>query len=140
MGSPNTPPPLIGLSARWMLGLTCVVGLCLTYVFQRINWASALGISTVGLAFIVNKSIRFLLNDFWMLGVLTALFPFRKNILIAVFTQAIGLIVLLVPYFVLHQFFDMRNQTLAFLHRLVVNPILLLLLIPAFYIQQRPKN
>ena len=48
--------------------------------------------------------------------------------------QLAGLVFILVPYLVLKLGFDAGNGPLvSFLHRLVLNPTLLLLLIPAFY-------
>jgi exosortase F-associated protein len=87
--------------------------------------------------FIVNKSIRFLANDALMIGLLYALFTERKYVLFALWVQLAGFVFFLIPYFVLKLVFEANNGPLvSFLHRLILNPTLLIMLIPAFYYQK----
>jgi exosortase F-associated protein len=126
--------------SRWVVGIFCVIGLILTYLFQRISWTSIGGHYSPTVELIVNKSIRFVLNDFLMLGLLFALFPYKKYMQIAIFIQIAGVFLFLIPYFILKLAFDFTNPTTAFLHRLVVNPVALILLIPAFHYHHQNKQ
>jgi exosortase F-associated protein len=67
-----------------------------------------------------------------------ALFYERKYVLFAVWVQVFGMVFVLIPYFIIKFNFPGYNGPLiSFLHRLVLNPTLLLLLIPAFYYQKK---
>jgi exosortase F-associated protein len=71
------------------------------------------------------------------LGLIYALFVQRKYIVFAFFVQLIGIICFLLPYFVLKVYWPSYNGPLiSFLHRLIMNPTVLMLLIPAFYYQK----
>jgi exosortase F-associated protein len=87
--------------------------------------------------FLINRTIRFLANDFLMVGLIYALFRERKYVVFALWVQIAGLVFFLIPYFILKLRFPMYNGPLiSYLHRLIMNPTLLLLLIPAFYYQR----
>jgi exosortase F-associated protein len=125
---------------RWIIGSFCILGLLLVYLFQKLDPASALGISEPINRFLFNRTIRFLLNDLFMIGLIYALFVEKKYIVFALWVQLAGIVFLLIPYFVLKLNFPNYNGPLiSYLHRLILNPTLLLLLIPAFY-YQRSKN
>jgi hypothetical protein len=142
-------------SWSWGIGILSVVGLLLTFLFQRIDIASFLGLEDKTLRFIVNRSIRFLLNDAFAIGLIFSLFHQKKYVVFSLWVQAIGVIVFLIPYFVLKiqfpsyngplisyfvlkiQFPSYNGPLISYLHRLILNPTLLLLLIPAFYYQKR---
>jgi exosortase F-associated protein len=129
-------------SRRIVIGILCVAGLASVYLFQRIDVASMLGMaSTPAQKFIVNRSIRFILNDTFMIGIIYALFRERKYVVFALWVQALGIAFLLIPYFLLKIRWPHYNGPLiSFLHRLILNPTLMLLLIPAFYYQRRSES
>ncbi len=87
--------------------------------------------------FLVNRSFRFLLNDALTIGLIFAIFYERKYVVFALVVQLAGLVTILIPYFILKINYPSYNGPLiSFLHRLVVNPMLMLMLIPAFYFQR----
>ncbi|MFN4947014.1 MAG: exosortase F system-associated membrane protein, partial [Chryseotalea sp.] len=80
---------------------------------------------------------RFIANDFLAIGLVYALFPERKYVLFAFWVQLAGLVFLLLPYFLLKLHYPSYNGPLInFLHRIILNPTLILLIIPAFYWQK----
>jgi exosortase F-associated protein len=126
---------------RWTIGILSVIGLLVTFLFQRVDVASFLGAEDKALRFIINRSIRFLLNDAFAIGLIFALFHQKKYVVFSLWVQAIGVIVFLIPYFVLKiQFPSYNGPLISYLHRLILNPTLLLLLIPAFYYQKRREG
>jgi exosortase F-associated protein len=122
---------------RWVIGTLAVFGLVAVFLFQKMNPAGALGFTVASHAFLVNRTIRFLLNDIFMIGLIYALFVERKYVVFALWVQLAGVVFFLIPYFVLKLYFPSYNGPLiSYLHRLILNPTLLLLLIPAFYYQK----
>ena len=127
------------MKVRIVLGIVSVAGLIVVFLFQRINIAAAMEVSDLQIyQFIINRSIRFLLNDFLTIGLIYALFAERKYVIFALWVQGIGIVFFLIPYFILKiQYPAYNGPLLSFLHRLILNPTLLLLLIPAFYYQKK---
>ena len=124
---------------RWSLGLVCVAGLVLVYLFQKLDPAGAIypGLSGIN-KFLINRTIRFLLNDAFMIGLIYALFAEKKYVVFALWVQLAGVILFLLPYFVLKIYYPGYNgPMISYLHRLILNPTLLLLLIPAYYYQKK---
>jgi exosortase F-associated protein len=123
---------------RWAAGIVSVTGLVAIFVFQRTDIAALLDWTSVPVyKFIINRTIRFFLNDLFALLLLYALFHERKYILFGVYVQVVGVILFLIPYFVLKLYWPTYNgPMISFLHRLIMNPTTLLLLIPAFYYQK----
>ena len=119
-------------------GILAVAGLLTVYLFQRQNLSQLMGVSSGINQFLVNRTIRFLLNDIFTIGLIYALFRERKYVVFAIWVQLAGTIFLLIPYFILKvQFPSYNGPLISFLHRLILNPTLLMLLIPAFYFQRR---
>jgi hypothetical protein len=123
---------------RSVTGLLSVTGLVAVFIFQRIDVADLLGWAGKPInKFIINRSIRFLLNDLFAIGLIYALFQERKYIIFSLWVQVIGVVFILIPYFTLKFYYPTYNGPLiSYLHRLILNPTLLLLLIPAFYYQK----
>jgi len=126
------------MKQRIVIGVLCCMGLLLVFLFQRIDVAGAMGMAQTNIArFLLNRTIRFLVNDALTIGLIYALFATRKYVIFAFYVQIFGLVAFLIPYFVLKLYFPSYNGPyLNFLHRLILNPTLLMLLIPAFYYQQ----
>ena len=123
---------------RLALAVISVAGLVLVFLFQRQDVGAMLGIESNFGRFIINRSIRFVINDALAILLIYAIFYERKYVMFAVWVQLIGMILVLFPYFILKFNYPGYNGPLiSFLHRLVLNPTLLLLLIPAFYYQRR---
>jgi len=125
----------------WRMTLLVASGsaLLIIFLFQRLDLASKLwsDLSSIN-TFIINKAVRYILNDLFMIVLIYAVFVKRKYVLFAFYVQLFGVVFFLVPYFILKFNFPSYNGPLvSFLHRLVVNPLLMLLLIPAFFYQQK---
>jgi exosortase F-associated protein len=126
---------------RVFIGSFCVAGLVLVFLFQRIDIAGALGAESIIHKFLINRSIRFLVNDALAIGLIYALFMERKYVIFSVYVQLAGMVLFLFPYFILKIYYPAYNGPLiSFLHRLILNPTLLMLLIPAFYYQRSLKQ
>jgi exosortase F-associated protein len=130
------------LHKRWIIGVLCVSGLLLVYLFQRLDPAAYLVSGGTTLTkFLLNRLIRFLLNDLFMIGLIYSLFPQRKYVVFALWVQLAGVVLFLLPYFALKIYFPGYNGPLiSYLHRLILNPTLLLLLIPAYYYQEKARR
>jgi exosortase F-associated protein len=126
--------------ARVVVGVICAVGLVSVFLFQRWDVAGLFGVESPINRFLINRTIRFLLNDVFTIGLIYALFSERKYVVFSLYVQLIGVVLFLIPYFVLKLYFPSYNGPLiSFLHRLILNPTLLMLLIPAFYYQKNFK-
>lgn len=123
---------------RWVIGSMAVAGLMLVFLFQHLNVAAYVtGEGRTIESFLINRTIRFLLNDFFAIVLIYALFPYRNYLVFSLWIQLAGVIIILIPYFLLKIKFPLYNgPLLSFLHRLIMNPTILLLLIPAFYYQR----
>ena len=126
------------MSLRIFIGVLSVIGLVLVFLLQRVDIATMIGVGDAAIdRFLFNRTIRFLLNDALTLGLIYALFVERKYIIFSLYVQVAGVVFFLLPYFVLKIYFPSYNgPMISFLHRLVMNPTLLMLLIPAFYYQK----
>lgn len=120
---------------RLIPGICCCIGLASVYIFQDMGIGAGLLPHDPDWRFVVVKSFRFFLNDLLAIGLILSIFPGRGYLLAALAVQLFGLIFFLIPYFILKIGFGFGNGPLiSFLHRLILNPTLLLLLIPAFWI------
>ncbi|WP_296621379.1 exosortase F system-associated protein [Marivirga sp.] len=89
--------------------------------------------------FIINRIIRFLLNDNLVLLLIYGLFYDRKYVKFGLAVEAFGFFFLLIPYFILRFNTPIDHMYISFIHRLIINPTLMVLLIPAIYIQELQK-
>lgn len=123
---------------RTVLAVCCIAGLVMVFLFQRIDVTRLFGPELKPIhRFLINRSIRFLLNDAFMIGLIYALFFEKKYVMFSIMVQLVGVVIFLIPYFILKIYFPSYNGPLiSFLHRLILNPTLMLLLIPAFYYQR----
>jgi exosortase F-associated protein len=127
------------MAIRIVVGVFSIIGLIAVFLFQRIDVAGFMGVEeSVINKFLINRTIRFLLNDAFAIGLIYSLFAERKYVIFSIYVQLAGVILFLIPYFILKIYFPSYNGPLiSFLHRLILNPTLLMLLIPAFYYQRK---
>ena len=127
---------------RIITGASCLLGLLLVFIFQNIDLASSLfHVDDRAARFLVNRSIRFFLNDTLAIGLIYGLFGERKYVIFSLWVQLAGLLFFLIPYLILKiNYPDYNGPMVSFLHRLILNPTILLLLIPAFYYQKARAN
>jgi exosortase F-associated protein len=124
---------------RKLIVALSIIGLIAIFLFQQFDFALWVGINSSDVVrFIINRSFRFILNDGLTIALIYGLFGQRKYVIFSIYVQLVGLLLILIPYFILKLNYPLYNGPLInFIHRLVLNPLLLLLLIPAFYYQQR---
>ena len=116
------------------------------YFFQRFNYLEFLTGSndySPNFIFVFNRTLRFIFNDLLAILLIWTIFQERKYVLVAFLVQAFGLFLVLPLYFILKLSFEgaseISSPLLSFLHRIIINPVIILLLIPAFYIQKEKK-
>lgn len=130
-------------TTRWLLGIFSVTGLLLIFLFQRFDWSAVFGVTDLKSIerFVINRSIRFVIND--VLGVLLvlALFGKKKLAIIAIYVQILGFVFVMIPYMVLKLNYPSYNgPMISFLHRLILNPLMIYLLIFFFWYQEKNKT
>lgn len=135
------------MHSRWAVVLGAL-GLVLVYVFQLQlfydpfqafqpdgEFISAPQVDVI--PYITAKVVRYMLNDGFALLIIWGLFGNKRYMRFAVIIFLIGLFVLLPLYLVMSlNFYASAYAFLNHLHRLVLNPVLMMLLIPAFYYQK----
>ena len=126
----------------WLVGAGLTT-LILIYVFQQFSYSGLIFEKLLGCQlsprwkFSLNKIIRFLLNDLAVILVIYGIFYERKYVDLALVVLCFGFVFILVPYLLLVNYFPEYNGPLySHLHRLIMNPILLLLLIPVLLYQK----
>src|SRR5260221_13264242 len=127
---------------RWVVASVSVIGLICVFVFQQFNFSSlVLPHGKPFSLFLINRTTRFFLNDGLAIALIWALFYKKQYVVFSLWVQLVGMCFILIPYFILKSYFPSYNgPLLSFLHRLILNPTLLLLLIPAFYYQMRTSK
>ncbi|WKZ61632.1 MAG: exosortase F system-associated protein [Cyclobacteriaceae bacterium] len=127
--------------------------LVLVFVFQRFNYAVALTsflpeglqITQPNTVFIVNKTIRLVLNDVACMVLIYAWFKERKYLTLSFYLFLVEVCLLLPIYFIvklsLEGDSEISSPLLSQIHRLIVNPLLMFLLMAGFIYQRvRMKN
>lgn len=126
------------LVLRFLVGAGSVIALLAVFTYQHLDFANLFrpGAGPV-YRFYFSRTMRFLLNDGLTIALIWALFNNRQYVIFSLWVQLFGLFFVLIPYFIFKYYFPTYNgPLLSFLHRLILNPTLLLLLIPAFYYQK----
>lgn len=127
---------------RWMMISIGITGLLGVYLFQRelTIILSNLGLSNFAL-FAGTRSLRFLVNDFLMILLIHGIFFNKRYTLLAFYVQLFGIVIILIPYLVVkYHYMSYNGPLVSYLHRLIVNPLLMLLLIPALIYKQRKDS
>lgn len=127
--------------------------LVLVFVFQRFNYAVVLtsclpeGFRVTGpyTVFVVNKTIRLVLNDVACMVLIYAWFKERKYLTLSFYLFLVEVFLLLPAYFIvkltLEGDSEISSPLLSQIHRLIVNPLLMFLLMVGFVYQRvRTKN
>ena len=130
--------------SRGILFLAMGLVLVASYHYRDLSWTQLL---TSGQAVaatepalsssaILNKVLRYLVNDMAALGIIYALFAKPSYVRLGWWIMWFGLGFLLPLYYLgLWLLPPSQHIALSYLHRLVMNPVLLMLLIPALYYQ-----
>lgn len=118
--------------------LTGVMGIVMVFLFQDFSFLEFLTLTETK-CFVVRKFLRVVLNDLFMLLIISAWFRDKRITRLAIFIQLIDGLMLLPLYLVIK--LNMEGPTeissplLSQFHRIIVNPTLMILLIPAVYFQ-----
>ncbi len=123
-----------------------VAGLAFVYLFQRTDALGWLCQCQAGanVHFIFNKSLRLVLNDLLMLVIIYAWFKDSAVTKLALWVQLVDMFLLLPLYLILKLLLEgdseISSPLLSQMHRLIVNPTLMILIIPAIYFQRYTKQ
>lgn len=116
-----------------------VVGLATVYLFQRVDYTGIISETlawsgvTPELAFVINKTLRMVVNDLLCLVIIRAWFADERITRLAWWVFGFELVVLLPAYLTVKLWLEGPTELsvpwLQQVHRLVVNPMLMILLI-----------
>ena len=125
--------------ARILAGMIALAMLGATYLLQRLDYASWMQIESMNGKFIFNKTLRFLLNDAACLLLITAVFNKSSYFRISAWVFLAELFFFLPLYFILKLSLEGNSEIssplLSQLHRMIVNPLLMIVLIMGFVYQ-----
>lgn len=140
---------------RWLYIFIGAGGLALVYLFHRyLNLYALLSPEPFALlsytadfrpvnplAFVVNKAFRYLLNDLFAMLLVYGLFYERRFLHFSFYVLLFGLVILMPTYIFLYLAQPAGfSSMLSHLHRVIFNPILMMLLIPAFFFQVQQER
>lgn len=146
MAENNLKSIIRGFSSEslWMMAIA-IVGLAFVFLFQRVDVLNVCDSCAFHpyTHFAVKKILRVLLNDSFMLLFIHALFRDAAVTRLAWYVQIVDTLILLPVYLIIKLTYEgdaeISTPLLSQLHRLIVNPTLMVLLIPAVY-YHRIKN
>jgi hypothetical protein len=130
----------------WMVMALALLGLVIIYVFQRVDYYGQVsgllgwGKAPEELAFAVNKTLRMTANDLLCVVIIRAWFADERITRLAWWVFAFELVVLLPVYLAVKLWLEGPTEIsvpwLQQIHRLVVNPFLMLLLFLALVVKK----
>lgn len=127
--------------SRWLLGFTAVGLMALLYVFQRnLLWLSPTDTQIQYLPFIVNRFMRLVINDSLCIILFLAIFNSRKELTLASVVFLLELLIVLPFYLIVKLTLEGDSEIsaplLSFIHRLIVNPLLMMILLVGLLYQK----
>jgi len=134
---------------RLLFIVTALAALLVIFVFQQFSYPDFIFHRLLGVQispaweFSLNKFIRFLLNDLAAILLIYGIFYEKKYVTLSMYVLGFGFLFILLPYlFLVNKFPEYNGPLYSHLHRLIMNPILLLLLIPVLLYQKmtQPSN
>ncbi len=129
--------------ARWMLGFLAICLMTLVYIFQR-KWLWFPEIPFTDqvkyLPFIMNRLSRLIINDSLCLLLFIAIFNRKAELKLASWVFVIELMLVLPFYLTLKLLLEgdaeISTPLLSFIHRLIVNPLLMMILLSGLLYQR----
>lgn len=108
---------------------------------QRLHYKVEYAESINPWAFSINKACRYILNDLFAISIIYGLFGESRYVRFAIYVLLAGLF-LLVPLYIFLYLAQPQgfSSMLSHLHRIVMNPVLMMLMIPALYFQKRVRQ
>lgn len=140
------------LVLRIGIGIAAILILSSVYIFQRINvFLLILNLFSLELSsfpsytsFVFNKTLRLALNDLACFMVIWSIFQERKHVRLAWFVFLLEILVILPLYLFIKLSVEgdteISSPLLSQIHRMVVNPTLMLLLILGMLYQKMGKD
>ena len=124
---------------RWVIGGLAVTALAMTYIFQRYDFSALAGSYSPNGKFIINRLVRFILNDSACLLLIMAVFNKATYLRLSTWVFAAELFILLPLYFLvkltLEGGSEISSPLLSQFHRMIVNPLLMIVLMMGFVYQ-----
>jgi exosortase F-associated protein len=131
-----------GLLNKFLLA-TSIIGIVITFLLQDFSFLEQWNL-TDQQEFVTRKILRVTLNDLFMLIFMAAWFKDHRVTKLAVAIQLFDSLVLLPIYLAVKLSLEGPTEISAPLlsqfHRLIINPTLMILLIPGIYFQQLSKK
>src|SRR5690554_4596361 len=93
-----------------------------------------------GLRMFFNLFLRYLLNTLLSLAIIQVLFKKREFLKIASFLYGVFFILLILTFFYIVYFTESANLILFYVRRFLIQPIFILLFLPAFYLQTKSEQ
>ena len=88
-----------------------------------------------------SMGFRFYLNSIISIGLLKLLFDDSKVVKFSIFLYSVfGILFMVTFFFILLKFGETNKMNLFYIRRFIIQPILLILFIPAFYYQKKISN
>lgn len=122
--------------------------LAIVYVFQQVSYAvilngvlpENLSIHHPNAVFIINRTLRLIINDMACIMLILGLFKEIKYVKVAFLVFCVELFFILPLYFIvklqLEGPSELSSPLLSQIHRIIVNPLLMIILIIGFYYQK----
>lgn len=134
-------------SKRFALIAVALMVLVAVYLFQQINFlqfvVNSLGITSAvhpNVTFVFNKTTRLILNDLACFGLILAIFQEKKYLRVAFYVFLFEVLVLLPAYFIIKLSLEgdseISSPLLSQIHRIIINPTLMILLMIGFFYQK----
>ncbi|MBX2916316.1 MAG: hypothetical protein KF856_13680 [Cyclobacteriaceae bacterium] len=133
---------------RYLQIAVAAIGLLIIFLLQRYSYAAAwntlvpqlLKIDNTNLIFVFNKTLRLIFNDLLCMQLIWSLFQHRKYLKLAFFLFLVELVIVLPIYFLIKLSVEgateISSPLLSQVHRMVVNPLLMFLLIAGIVYQR----
>ena len=137
---------------RYMILGFALLALVLIYLFQRVSYADILNsilpevlkIRNANAIFIFNRTVRLILNDTACMVIIWTLFQQTKFLKAAFLVFLVELLIILPLYFTvklsLEGDSELSSPFLSQIHRMIVNPLLMFLLMFGFLYQKLNPN
>lgn len=124
-----------------------ITALLLVYIFQRFNYAAFFNklltlemLTYPNVVFAINRTTRLLINDILCMVLIFALFQKRSYLRLSAIIFGFELLVMLPLYLWIKLSMEgpseISSPLLSPIHRMIVNPLLMIVLIAALYYQQ----
>ena len=139
----NTMTKFYAPMIRWVSVGVSLFGLLLVYAFQQINYAEILPSELAhnrSIVFIFNRLTRLVINDLLCILLIYSLFQDRRFVRLSFCVFLVELLFILPIYLFIKLSLEgdseISSPLLSTIHRMVVNPLLMIVLIGGFYYQR----